>query len=202
MLDLQNKSIFMTLYLKQFKIMFVSPFYKLTKGFEKKLIIVLIISLVVIFVGMRYFDAPLKNSVSTSGIISFEFAKELSQSIAILTSWDVLAKTSAGMSLGLDFLFLIVYSVFISLLIHKVNERLWNRSKIYNVGIVIIWCVFLAAFFDFIENIALIQLLLGDLQQYWSSLAFYSAFLKFGLLALSIFYIIVNLILLIIRNLR
>ena len=182
--------------------MFVSPFCKLTKGSEKRLTIVLLIAIVLIFTAMRYFDTPLKNPVSTSGIVSFELAKELSQSIAILTSWDALAKTSAGMSLGLDFLFLIVYSFFISLLIHRLNERLWKHSKMYNVGIVIIWCVFLAAFFDIVENTALIQLLLGDLQQKWSSIAYYFASLKFGLLALSIFFIIINLILLTVKNLR
>jgi hypothetical protein len=151
---------------------------------------------------MRYFDAPLKNPVSPSGIVSFELAKDVSQSEAILASWDEIAKTAAGMSLGMDFLFLIVYSLFISLLIHALNERLWERTKMYKIGLVFIGGVFLAAFFDIIENIALIQLLLGDLQQKWSTIAYYFAILKFGLLALCVLYILINFVLLTVKNQR
>ncbi len=151
---------------------------------------------------MRYLDAPLKNSVSTSGIVSFELAKDLSKSQAILTSWNTMSTTSAGISLGIDFLFLLVYTAFISLLIHKLNEQLWKHSKMYKVGHVFMWGVFLAGLFDCIENIALIQLLLGDLQQIWSSMAYYFAVLKFGLLALGIVYIVVNLGLLAVKKQR
>jgi hypothetical protein len=175
--------------------MFVSPFRKLSKASEKRWILVLLFALVLTFLAMRYFDAPLKNHVSTAGIVSFELAKELPQTERILNSWDAFAKTSAGMSMGLDFLFLIVYSVFIALLIHTLNERLWKHSKMYAIGIAMIWCVFLAAFFDSIENVALIQLLRGDLQQKWSSIAYYFAYLKFSLLALGILYVILNFVL-------
>ena len=182
--------------------MIVSPFYKLSKTAEKRLTTILLISLLLISVVMRYFDAPLKNPVSSYGIVSFELAKDLSQSEAILTSWDAIAKTAAGMSMGMDFLFLIMYSLFISLLIHTLNERLWKHTKMYKMGLIFIWGVFLAAFFDIIENIALIQLLMGDLQQHWSTMAYYFAILKFGLVALSVLYILINFILLTVKNLR
>lgn len=182
--------------------MVASPFYFVPKSAEKRLTIVLLIAMVILFSAMRYFDTPLKNEVSTAGIVSFELAKDLQQTKEILNSWDTYSKTSAGMSIGLDFLFLIVYAVFISLLIHRLNEYLWENSKLYKIGIVMIWAVFIAAVFDIIENIALIQLLLGDFQQKWSSTAYYFAVFKFGLLAMSIFFIVINLILLPFRNLR
>ena len=182
--------------------MIVSPFYKLSKSFEKRLTNGLLISLIILIVVMRYFDAPLKNHVSTSGIVSFELAKDLSKSQAILTSWDAIARASAGMSLGIDFLFLLVYTSFISLLIHKLNERLWKHSNMYKAGHVFMWGVFLAGLFDCIENLALIQLLLGDLQQIWSSMAYYFAILKFGLLTLGILYIIINMVLLAVKKQR
>ena len=80
-----------------------------------------------------------------------------------------------------DFLFLLVYALFISILIHTLNERLWKHTKIYTIGVILIWCMFLAALFDMVENVALIKLLLGDLQQKWSSIAYYFAIFKFSL---------------------
>jgi len=180
--------------------MLYSPFQKLAKSLEKRLIIILVVLLIILVILMQNLNFSLKNEVSPSGIVSFELAKDLVKSEAILNSWDILSKTSAGMSLGFDFLFLIVYSLFISLLIHKLNVRLWKHSKIYNIGIIFIWFVIFAGFFDSIENIALINLLLGDLKQIWSSIAYYFAISKFSLLTFGILYIIINSIILIFRK--
>lgn len=62
---------------------------------------------------MRYLDSQIQNSETAQGIISFELAKDLSKSEVILNSWNVVSKTAAGMSMGFDFLFLLVYSLFI-----------------------------------------------------------------------------------------
>ena len=51
---------------------------------------------------------------------------------------------------------------------------------------------FVAAFFDVIENIALIKLLLGDIQRKWSLIAYYFAVIKFGLLFIAIVYIFIS----------
>jgi hypothetical protein len=182
--------------------MISSPFGKMSKSSEKKLTKVLLISLIILIAVMRYLDAPLRNPVSTSGIVSFELAKDLAKSQVILASWDIMARSSAGISLGTDFLFLLVYSSFIALLIHKLNEHLWKHTKMYKAGVVFIWSVFLAAFFDIIENVALIQLLLGDLQQKWSTIAYYFAILKFSLLVLSICYIVINVVFLTVKKQR
>lgn len=172
--------------------MLASPYKEISKKIEGKLTVTLLVSIIILMSAMRYFDAPLKNNICTSGIVSFELANDLETSIAILTSWDIVSKTSAGMSMGLDFLFIIVYSLFISILIHLVNEKLWKDSKIYFIGILLIYCIFLAAFFDIIENIALIKLLLGDLKQKWSSIAYYFAIVKFTLLAIGILFILIS----------
>ena len=94
--------------------------------------------------------------------------------------------------MGLDFLFLIIYASFIALLMHKLNERIWNNTRVYKLGVLLIWGVFLAALFDVIENFALIKLLLGDLQQSCSSIAFYFASMKFVLLILGVLFIVVS----------
>jgi len=180
--------------------MLASPYKELSKKIEGKFTITLLISVLILISAMRYFDAPLKNNICTSGIITFELAKDIETSTAILNSWNNIDKASAGMSMGLDFLFLIVYALFITLLIHKLNERLWKDSKIYFIGNILIWSVFLAAFFDIIENIALINLLLGDLLQKWSSIAYYFAITKFTLLVLGILFILINFIILLVKK--
>ncbi|WP_457610001.1 hypothetical protein [Lutibacter sp.] len=180
--------------------MIQSPFYNLSEKVEKKLTIILLVFITVLIFIMHYLDIQIQNGDNTKGIISFELAKDLSKSISILNSWNILSKISAGISLGVDFLFLIIYSLFISLIIHKLNEKLWKNKKMYNLGIILIWCMFLAAFFDIIENIALIKLLLGNLKQLWSSLSYYFAISKFSLLAFGISYIIVNLLFIIFKK--
>ena len=169
-----------------------SPFYKLSKPAEKKLTIVLLILLPIFIAIMRFFDTPLRSDVAPNGIVSFELAKQLSVSESIINSWDTHARTNAGMSMGLDFLFLIVYASFIAILMHKLNEHVWKSTKIYKLGTLLIWGVLLAALFDAIENIALIKLLLGDLQQTWTSIAFYFASMKFALLILGVLFIVVS----------
>jgi hypothetical protein len=149
---------------------------------------------------MRYLDGEIQNNETAQGIISFELAKDLSKSEAILNAWNMESKTAAGMSLGFDFLFLLVYALFISILIHTLNERLWKHTKIYTIGVILIWCMFLAALFDMIENVALIKLLLGDLEQKWSSIAYYFAISKFSLLILGLLFIFISSFILILKK--
>jgi len=172
--------------------MFQLPFSKPTLVLEKRLTIVLLPLLIMCIITMKYFDAFLVNPVCKNGIVSFELAKELEISKSILNSWNGQPKIAASLSMGFDFLFLIVYSLFIAILIYKLNERLWNNKSFYAVGNLLIWAVFLAAFFDAIENLALIKLLLGDLQQHWASIAFYFAVLKFAIILVCIIYILIN----------
>jgi len=68
--------------------------------------------------------------------------------------------------------------------------------------VLLIWGVFLAALFDAIENIALLNLLSGNLNQVWSSMAYYFAVLKFSILAIVMVYILINLGVLLIRKFR
>ena len=171
-----------------------SPFYKLSRSAEKRWTIISLIFLIGFIVLMRFFDAPLKNEISPNGIVSFELAKTVSNSEAIINSWDANALQSAKNSMAADFLFSMVYSFFISLIVHRLNNRVWEMGFIYQFGIFICWGIFLAAFFDVLENIALVRLLYEDVQQLWSSIAYYFALMKFGLLALGILFVLTSLV--------
>lgn len=182
--------------------MLTSPFSSLNKSVEKKWTLVLLMLLLLTISTMFYFDSFLKNSIAEHGIVSFELAKELHATKAILNSWDHNAKIFAGLSMGFDFLFLIIYSSFIAILIHRLNEQLWKGKLFYRLGVLLIWLSFAAACCDVIENIALIKLLTGSLNQLWSSLAFYFAIPKFLFVVLGILYIIINFLLSITKTTR
>jgi len=149
---------------------------------------------------MRYLDSFLINDVSQNGIVSFELAKDISRSTQIMESWDSYSKTAAGISMGFDFLFLIFYSSFLSMLLFKLNDRLFTKTNHKRLSIIIISIPLIAALFDVVENVALIKLLLGDFQQKWTTMAYYFAISKFGLLTLAIAYILVSILVLTIRK--
>lgn len=177
----------------------VSPFQFLSKSSEKKLSIILFVFIVLMVVIMRYFDAPLKNETSPQGIVSFEMAKDINRSVEIIESWDKAARASADWSMRFDFLFLVVYGLFIGLLIHKLN-RAWIDTGFHSFGIALIYLVFLSSFFDIIENISLILLLRGSTEQIWSSVAYYFAISKFIILAVALVFIGVSSIKLLLKK--
>lgn len=56
--EIQKIKVFLNIGVKIERTMIVSPFYRLSKSFEKRLTSVLLISLIIIIVVMRYLDAP------------------------------------------------------------------------------------------------------------------------------------------------
>jgi len=136
--------------------------------------------------AIAYADTFLKNSIS-NGIIDFELAGSFSRSQQILQSWNPLAKIFAGFSLGIDYLFLILYTLFFIVTAYKITENvseLWKKF-LFTVSIVF----FLAGLFDAFENYFLLQILTGSKQ---TSLPVYAAYFsraKFFLLFLGLMYL-------------
>ncbi len=180
--------------------MFSSPFSELTKNQEKKLTGILFLSLVICIVVLKYLDQYLINETCTGGIVSFELAKDLETAGSYLNSWGEQGKIAASIGLGFDFLFPIVYATFIALLVHKLNVRLWRDRSFFTIGNVLIWLLFLAGIFDYIENIGLINLILGNMEQFWVSIAYYFAMIKFLIILIAILYILLNFITLLIKK--
>ena len=177
--------------------MFKGFIENINKKNKNRFSITLLVLLLMSIAVMRYLDSFLINEVSQNGIVSFELAKNISSSAQIINAWDITAKSAAGLSLGFDFLFLIIYAPFIAMLSYKVNNQLFLKSNTYHVSNIIFIIPFVAAFFDVLENIALIKLLLGDLQQKWSAMAYYFAVIKFGLLIVAISYILLGFLILV-----
>ena len=180
--------------------MFTSPFAKIPTKTEKKLTFSLFYLLIISAIVLTYFNQSLENEIAPYGIFSFELAGSLDKSVEIINSWSPLAKTFAGLSLGYDFLFLLIYTLFIALMIHKLNERLWAGKAFYKVGELLIWSMFLTSIFDAVENVSLIKLLIGSYKEYWSSVAYAFAIGKFVLIFISVLYLIYNTALLLFKK--
>lgn len=167
--------------------------YFLNNSKEKnaKLFIILLVFTLVCIGTMQYFDSFLKTKTSPNGIVSFELAKNVSNTTRIVDNWkekDLLLAT--GLSLGFDFLFILAYSSFIALLLFLVS---YKKSKwVFRLGKLLIWLVLFAGFVDIIENISLIQLLFNDKTQMWVTIAYYMASTKFALLGISFIFIILT----------
>ena len=150
---------------------------------------------IILFLALGYFNKPLVTKIAPNGIVSFELAKDINTSISIVSSWDLNAKINAGLSLGIDFLYLFIYSIFFATSCFLISQIYFNKNNwMYKTGLILTKLQFVAAFFDAIENIALIKLLIGSNNGIYSSIAFYFASIKFLIIAIGIVYIIVGFI--------
>ncbi len=142
------------------------------------------------YVGMQVTGSALVNDIAPGGIVTFELIGSMAGSQSIMDSWQGPSMTWAGMNMGLDFLFLVLYSLTISLgcviLAEKLPEKM---QKLKRVGQGMSRIVFLAAGLDIVENIALMTLLTGSQNDYLPALARWCAIPKFGLVLIALLYV-------------
>jgi hypothetical protein len=128
---------------------------------------------------------PLKPSV-----VQFEFnARE------VIKSWREVDKQWAAFSLGLDFLYLVVYSTTISLAcIWAANVLESHGALLASIGVWLAWGQWLAALLDAVENIALVRVLFNEGTDVSPQIAKWCATAKFTLIALGLLYGVVGLV--------
>lgn len=169
---------------------FQNPVLLIAPDRRRKVMLVLFVAILLIFVIFRFLDIPLRTAAAPSGIVSFELAGSQEKSSQILASWDDHADLYAAFGLGFDFLFMLVYSTFISLgcLMTSLKHSGWFSK----VGFWLGWGAFLAASMDAIENLALWKQLSGNMIPLWPILAAWCASIKFTLLLVGISYILLG----------
>ena len=168
----------------------MSPYDNLSNSAQRRVIFVSLLMSAILLFAMRTIDAPLRTRMAPRGIVSFELAKNYDTSQQILNSWNAEAKINAALSLGLDFLFLISYALFISVSCIQVGAAIKVDHSIFlKTAIVLSWAQLLAASFDAIENLALIQLLLNSSRQWLTGLARWCAVLKFSIVGAGLIFI-------------
>ncbi|MBD1927492.1 hypothetical protein H6F74_14750 [Trichocoleus sp. FACHB-90] len=117
-------------------------------------------------------------------IVQFEL-----NALKVIKSWKETDKMWAAFSLGLDFLFLVVYSTTIGLACVWLANVLQAYSlPLATVGIWLAWGQWVAALLDMVENIALTIILVGSVRATLPQLAKWSAIFKFGLIILGLLY--------------
>lgn len=135
------------------------------------------------------------NETTPGGIVTFEFAKDIDTAKNIINSWDENAKLNAGLSLGIDYLFLISYSLFFSISIFLISNRFQSKFVlIHHFGTVFTFLLLFAGLCDAIENYALIRLLLGSQNAIFPPVAYYFASIKFIIIGLGLIYILLGMI--------
>ncbi len=164
------------------------------------LLIAFFLSLLLL-IAMSLVDRNLKTNSAPRGIVSFELAGNLDKGQQILESWNTQGKMYAALSLGLDYLFLIVYALFISLACVLIARNKLPRYVLWaKLGYILGWSQFLAAFLDAIENFVLIRLLLGSQIEAWPVIARWCAIVKFAIVGAGLIYILVGLVLTVLQK--
>lgn len=145
---------------------------------------------------------PIEATVSTYGILDYEFAWTSRKVEAILSVWGIDDINSQVTAIYWDFLFIVGYvSLAFGLIVIALRK---SEKKIQTIGIYVAITPFLTGVFDIIENVFL--LVMADkpasVSNFNSFSASLSATLKFGLLFVGIIYFVVALIFLIFHRIK
>jgi hypothetical protein len=166
-----------------------NPFSWVSHAVQKRAFVVLLVSALFLLACLNVLDRPLKTSQAPLGIVSFELAGSLAKAQGMVNSWDTRGKIFAGLSLGLDYLFLVVYGAAIGLACGLVARGLASFSTTFsNIGLLLAWGQIVAALLDGVENYALIQVLLGSGYYLWPVLARLCAVPKFAIVFAGLLY--------------
>lgn len=165
------------------------PFESVPIGKRRAIFVPLFILALIVVVVMNSVGAALNTEVAPLGIISFEFAGDVSTAQAILDSWDLQARVHAGFSLGLDFFFLVLYSTTIGYACAWVASGLRDSARpLASFGLSLAWGQWLAALLDGVENTALWTILTDGPSVSWPQIAWWCAAVKFTLVLLGLVY--------------
>lgn len=153
----------------------------------------LVVVTVIVMIGLQAIDAGLKTDPSPGGIVSFEFAGTPKNASAMLAAWGTHGQIRAGLSLGLDYLFMFCYAAAIALGVAMTAKRLAPRGRMWETtGDLLAWGQIIAAALDAVENLALIYVLLGSTDPIWTLLAAVCAAIKFTLVALGLAFVFIG----------
>ncbi|MBC8507543.1 MAG: hypothetical protein ISR58_01440 [Anaerolineales bacterium] len=149
----------------------------------------LVVFTVLIMLTLNLAGIPLTTDAAPAGIVSYEFAGNVTGAEKILASWDNVARERAAFVQGLDFLFIPFYAGAIALgclmALGVLLDRGWGLAS---VGVPLAWLVFLAGLLDVVENIALVVMLFDMPANPWPQIAYWCAAPKFIFVVLGILY--------------
>lgn len=171
------------------------PFEQLKPITNRQLFFILLILTILIMVVMNSIGSALNTPEAPSGIVSFELAFTPARAQQMINSWSTDAQLRAAFIQGLDFLFPLVYSAMFGLGCIMAAGVLGARGKPFaRLGVWLAWGFWLAAACDYVENIALMILLLGRVVSPFPEIAGVCAVIKFSIFLTGITYILYGLV--------
>jgi hypothetical protein len=124
-----------------------------------------------------------------NGIVAFEFAGNVDRAREIVQSWEGAPARYAGFSLGIDYLYMVAYSITIAWACIWAGRMVENRRWPFaSLGIPLAWGLGLAAVLDALENVALLVQFLVRVAPPWPQVAYAAAGLKFALILAGLLY--------------
>ena len=169
------------------------PLENIPRSSQKLWFVLLLIITLLVMIVLNIIGIPLKTEVAPQGIVSFELAGDLPTAQTIMNSWDQKARIHAGLSLGFDYLFMVLYSTTITLACVMVARHLRLQWQVFAlIGLALAWGQWLAAILDGVENYALFLLLVGSDDSLWPAVAWWCATVKFFIVILGILYSLVG----------
>jgi hypothetical protein len=171
----------------------VYPLGFLTAKAQRWSFTILFLLALILMACLQVLDGPLVTRAAPMGIISFELAGDLGLARQMVDSWGPEGRVYAGLSLGLDYLFMVVYAMAIILGCMLVSKGLLKRLPLLAfLGAILAWGQIGAALLDALENYALILILLGTNEEIWALVARWAALPKFAIVFLGIVYILLG----------
>jgi hypothetical protein len=166
------------------------PLELVSAPYRKRFFFIFLFLTIMMFAIFRVLDEPLL----PKGIVSFELAGTPEQANEMVSSWSSEDKLYAAFGLGIDYLFMPLYSFALAFATLLAAGR--HSGWIKSLGAVAGWGAFAAVLFDGVENFALFQVLLGAIYSPYPEIAAICATIKFGLLILGLMYAVVAALLL------
>ena len=157
---------------------------------RKPLFFTFLAGTLILFAIFRVLDSPLRTPAAPNGIVSFELAGSPGASGEMVNSWSEYARLSAAFGLGIDYLFMPIYALALSLGILLAAGR--HPGAFAKLGAWLGWAALIAPLFDAVENYALLRSLLSQLFSLWPLVASVCATVKFALLLLGLVYALIG----------
>jgi hypothetical protein len=160
------------------------PLEAIPRGKRLTVFLALLAVFVVITIGFQ-FIGPAQPS-----IVDFELAGTTDRAAEIINVWKMQDRIRAGFNLGLDYLYMPVYSTLIALACvwgaGVLASRQWRTT-----GLLLGWGLWAAALFDAVENAMLTVVLFDSVAAPYPQVAQACAMLKFALIVLGLVFVVV-----------
>lgn len=163
------------------------PFERWPERRRGRWLLALALVYAVVQIAIGAVNRPLSTDAAPDGIVTLELAGTPEEASRIVNEWGQEgALDEAGVSLGLDFLYMPLYAALLAGIVVALNRRLQ-----WKVASAVAWAPFIAAGLDVVETVALVRVVDDPSADGWPAVARAFALGKFALLIVTVVFIVV-----------